>query len=473
MLLPIARSGRPYRGRGLAGPLTLIAAMTTAVACRESVGLRPSTTILSPAAGGEAFEPTIGIDPANPDRLLAAAMYGIPFGRGGTGIWIWRSADGGLTWTDGRLDPPRFPDIVAAPTFAADVIAGFAQDGTPVLASMSDLPPLGGTFLSRLAGDSLGAKSVPVYRNTIDSAAGRRVLHDKPWMIVDRDERSPHRGSIYLSVGAITTGLGPAGPGVDWRPLGSKVLLAVSHDDGRTFSSPTVVGDSSVFGGYLTLGPAGSLEVSYLRLKTKDGAGDAVFHRRSSDGGVTFGPADTIAAMTGDTLLELPVLAARPNGDLLACWSQGTRADERVNQVSCATRRSGGAWGPRRGIESALPSGVVPAWPAVVGTEHGWYLMLYLVGAARTEVALFRSIDGQAFSRIATLSAADGLGIDRTCVATATACRRTRKDGFAIGDYVTLSAAGSRLAAAYVLPRSNAPTSGAAIYVTTLPEPAR
>jgi hypothetical protein len=261
---------------------------------------------------------------------------------------------------------------------------------------------------------------------------------------------------------------------VNWTLLGSQQLLAFSRDGGRTFSSPTLVADSSAFGGYLAVGPEGSLEITYVRIKNRDGAGDAVFHRRSTDGGVTFEPPLTVVSMKGDTLLELPTLAVRPNGDLLACWSQGTRADERSNQVHCAARTVGEAWSAPYDIAAALPPDVVPAWPAIVGTEQGWYLMLYLAGATRTEVALFHSDSLGAFSKIATLAVTDGLGSDRFCVASATACRRTRKDVFAIGDYVALAASRGRLAAAYVLPRPSGPAAGgAAIYVTTFAETVR
>lgn len=454
--------------------LALLVLTTAAFGCRDAERrITTTTTILPPAAGGEAFEPSIAINPGNPNHLLVGAMYGVAFARGATGIWVWQSSDGGRSWTDGPLEPPRMPGVDVTPTFAADVITAFAQDGSPLLASMANAPPLGGTFLSRFSSDTPTVRSVPVYRNFVDSADGYRVLHDKPWLVVDHGERSPYRGSIYLSVGAVKAGLGPAGVNVNWTMLGSQQLLAFSRDGGRTFSSPTVLADSSAFGGYLAVGPAGSLEITYVRIKNRDGAADAVFHRRSTDGGVTFEPPVTVVAMRGDTLLELPVVAARPNGDLMACWSQGVRTDERNNQVRCAVRKSGAAWTAPLGIESAIPPDVVAAWPAIVGTERGWYLMLYLVAAARTEVALFRGNALGDFSKIATLSVMDGLGADRFCVVSATACRRTRKDAFALGDYVTLTATRNRLAAAYVLPRTNGSGGGAAIYVTTLAEPAR
>jgi len=452
------------------------ATIAIAVACGDARELMTRTVILPPAAGGEAFEPTIAIDPAHPERLTVAAMYGVPFARGGTGIWVWQSTDSGRTWTDSRLNPPG-ASVEAKPTTAADVVAGYAGDGTPLLATMSGVTSLGalskGTFLSRLTPDPPTARSLLVYHNAVDSAAGRQLIYDKPWLVVDHLEESPYRGQAYFSVGSITAGLGPAGIGVDWKPLASQLMLAVSIDGGQSFSKPTVVADSA-FGGYLAVGRGGVLEIAYMRLKNKDGSGDALFHRRSTDGGATLEPPATITVTSGDTLLDLPSLATRPNGDTISCWAQGVRTDERTNQVRCAVRRSGAPWSPPISIESALAPDVVPAWPTVVGTARGWYLMLYLVGRTRTEVALFRSADGSAFAKVTTLSTVDGLGVDRFCVIGSTPCRRTRKDAFVIGDYVALDASGGRLAAADVLPRPNGPLAGtAAIHVTTLHEPSR
>jgi hypothetical protein len=468
MPVPIARS-LPVRR-----PRRLVLGVWVLIGCRPTPDSgTPHTTVLPPAAEGEAFEPSIALDPNDADRIVVAAQYGVPFARGGKGIWIWRSADGGRSWTHGRLDPPRFPDVADPPTFSVDVVTAFGVDGTPLLASKSDLPPLGGTFLSRLGKDSLDVTSVGVYRNFVDSAAERRVLHDKPWLAVDHGARSPYRGSIYLSVAAITAGLGAAGPGVDWKLYSSNELLAVSRDGGRTFSTPREVAGPEAFGGAMVVAPDGTLELTYMRIKTRDSAGDTIFHVRSRDGGATFEPPVIVAATPGDTLLNVSSLAVRPDGSLLSCWSQGFRADERTNDVHCATRRPGAAWSTGRSVRPALPPGVVPAWPAMVGTERGWYLMLYLAGESRTEVALFRSADGAAFTQLATLASAEGLGVDRFCLMPSTPCRRTRTDGFAIGDYVTLTAAGGRLAAAYVLPRPGRSPGDAAIHVTTLDEPVR
>jgi hypothetical protein len=418
----------------------------------------------------------------HPGHLVVGAMYDAPPGR--FRVWLWRSADDGRTWTDGPLDPPRMPGLDAAPLWGADVVAGFAEDGAPVVTTMSGVDELGGrrvgTFLSRLplAPAQLGPTRVAaVYLHTIDSIARRRVIYDKPWLVVDHQPRSPNRGAIYISSAAMTTGMGIAGGGREWTIYASRLVLSSSRDGGRSFAAPVVVADSA-FGGELAIGADGALETAYLHITNTDGAGNAIFHRRSTDGGRTFAPAVDVVRLRGDTILDLPTFAARPNGDVMSCWSQWAPSDESHGQVRCATRRAGASWSAPQAIAPALPAGTVAGWPAVVGTERGWYLMTYVAGRTRTEVALFRSVDGAAFSRVATLATAEGLGIDRFCLATATACQRRSKGKFSIGDYVSIDARAGRIAAAFVLPRPDSASSRArrgtrAVYVATLAEPLR
>jgi hypothetical protein len=218
----------------------------------------------------------------------------------------------------------------------------------------------------------------------------------------------------------------------------------------------------------------GTLNVTYERLVNPLGGASAIFHRRSTDGGVSFGPPDTVTTVAGDAILELPVLAARPNGDLLACWAQHAGANERSNQVRCAICPAGGTWSRPNAVDSGLPSDAAEAWPAIAGTDRGWYLMQYVARSSRTAVILYRSTDGAAFERVATLATMEGLGYDRLCPNSTTPCRRTptRADGFVMGDYITLAASGGRLAAAYVLPRrAGSKPEKAAVYVSVLQEP--
>ncbi len=454
------------RTRAFHGPLALIAMTAAATLCRAAPELAVETVILPASTDAELREPALAMDPANPKRLLVAAMYG-----GTQGIWAWRSADGGRSWRDNALEAPKFPGIEAQTVFAADVIAGFGRDGSPLLTWLHGRPA-GGTFVSRLSMDSPAVQSVPALSNTYDATISRHLLQDKPWMVVDHSALSPHRGSIYVTVSDMPVRDQTARAGTRWamdEVLKSRLMLAVSRDNGKTFAVPKLISADSAFAGYLALTPDGALEITYLRITSNTGAGNAVLHQRSVDGGATFEPVAVIAEVKGEALLASQVIGARPNGDLLTCWSQGAPTDVR-NQVKCSLRRSGQTWSKPRDIQSALAPDVVPSWPTVAGTERGWYLMLYLAGPKRTEVALFRTPDGEAFTKVATLTAIDGLGADRFCPSLWSPLRHAA-GAFSIGHYVSLDATRNRLAAAYVFPRARKASGPPAIYVSTLAEP--
>ena len=144
------------------------------------------------------------------------------------------------------------------------------------------------------------------------------------------------------------------------------------------------------------------------------------------------------------------------------------RGSTRSAPVRRATRRErlGGGEIARR-----LPPGQRRyALPALVGTARAWYLLLYLIDSARTEVAVFRSTGRVDFSKLETLATAPGLGLSQWCLTRE--CKLSRHDRFTPGDYAALAGSGGRLAAAYVLPRSGGPLFGSgAVYVSLLTEP--
>lgn len=456
--------------------IALVAAIVVATACTSPppppTPPSPTTSVLFPV-GGEAYEPTVAFDPANPDRLIVAAMNGMPPVGKSTGILAWSSLDGGRTWRGEPLATPGPAGSAGPQLFGADVVAAFAADGTLLLASMSAVAESMGTYLSRVPGGFGSATSVPVFMNSRDSATGATTMYDKDWLLVDRREDSPHRNTVYLSTGALVMAALPEKLGSPWQgPLVSRIDLRTSRDGGLTFAPPVTVAADSAFSAQLAVTTGGALEVTYSRLVDKRGGAMGVFHRRSTDGGRTFGPAEPVAVMTGDTLLDSPVLASRPNGDLLACWSQGNRADDRSNRVRCATRPTGGTWSAPIPVEMAPPAGAAEAWPAVVGTDRAWYLGQFVVTEQRTEFVLYRSDHGGTFDRVAVLGSRDGVGLTHFCTNAVTPCRRSRPDGFTQGDYTALSVGGDRLAAAFVLPRivGAKPDSGA-VHVVVMPEP--
>src|SRR5439155_24127083 len=120
----------------------------------------------------------------------------------------------------------------------------------------------GGIFVGRWApGDTGFGRSVEVVPNRTNQATGEMIVHDRPWMLVDRNERSPYRGTIYLTVG--TRPILPA-KGLAPAPTGWNVVLSTSKDDGRTFTAARPIVDSAMYG-HLAIGAGGALEMVYPR----------------------------------------------------------------------------------------------------------------------------------------------------------------------------------------------------------------
>src|SRR5678816_4875281 len=89
--------------------LCLCTMLTVAIARPADSQATVHTTVLPAAGGGTTWEPTLAIDPSNPDRIIVGSMYDLA--PRGFRIWMWRTGDGGKTWASGLLDPPRMPKV--------------------------------------------------------------------------------------------------------------------------------------------------------------------------------------------------------------------------------------------------------------------------------------------------------------------------------------------------------------------------
>src|SRR5262249_52936284 len=139
----------------------------------------------------------------------------------------------------------------------------------------------------------------------------------------------------------------------------------------------------------------------------------AIVHLRSVDGGTTFGPEATVSTAPNGTVLGSAMIAARPNGELLACWSESPAGGTGARRLACAERRSG-AWGrPTLGLP--LPARTTFEFPVLAGSDRAWYLLVHLIDSTRTDVVLERSDGRSDFTPVARLASIPGLGRSRWC----------------------------------------------------------
>jgi len=433
-----------------------------------------STTILSgPEGGGEPFEPSITIDPADTGRMVVGAMYGDQKVRLGRGIWIWRTEDNGNSWVNGRMTPPLVGGKPA--NWAADVIAGTALDGSTLLTTMAGREDplnegLGGVFVTRQTRqDASLSNAAMVLVDRPTESLNLAVIYDKPWMIVDHTRTSPHYGSVYVVGGALKLEL----PERSWieTPVKRETIepvsvdLTVSKDGGKTFGGPRKIADLAAAAD-LAISSTGSLEVVY-------GSKGSIFHIRSSDGGDSFEAPTQIVASDAAFSISAPMVAARPNGDLMACWSKGLIGGPIGNflntELRCVLKRPGGNWGDDGELGLSLPPNTTSLLPRLVGTATAWYVLAYVVHATETQVAIFHSTGASEFTNFATLVSTTALGLEKYCAALN--CHYFRDGSFNPGHYIGFAESAGRLAAAYIFPRPDGPLEGsAALFVSIINE---
>src|SRR5207249_2223509 len=97
--------------------VVLLAAITAALLLSPlTFGAAPAPAQPLPFEGrvnqvttADQHEPTLAVDPTNPNNLLAAAK---DWRTGPKQVWHYRSTDGGRTWADGHIDtfPRELPN---------------------------------------------------------------------------------------------------------------------------------------------------------------------------------------------------------------------------------------------------------------------------------------------------------------------------------------------------------------------------
>jgi hypothetical protein len=313
-------------------------------------------------------EPSLAVDPADPNHLLVAWQQDRNFQGGALGILTASSFDGGQVWktaqppvsgcAGGTYDLASDPVVTFGPdraylaTIGIDVVGTEAQlglDDEVIVSTSSD------------GGDTWGKPEV------VATSADPLVSFDKETLVTDPE--AP--GTAYILWVRYTR------PSADKPARTNETFVARTTDGGATWSSPRLVygeGTETQFHQLVTL-PDGSLLDAFIEAPTLSDrpplpARLAVV--RSTDRGASWSAAST-AAKVSFTAVKDPtgkdsvratgqgvLAAAGPDGAVYICWAEQPADDDAFLSV-IRSDDHGRSWGsPTRVVSTSSGQPFVP-----------------------------------------------------------------------------------------------------------------
>ena len=273
--------------------------LLTLASCSRKAGLDiPQLTLKQPVKAIEIgsskgfvgpCEPSIVIDPTNPDRVIAGAVLDN----------LYRSEDGGKTWTYQKMKSPF--------GVYGDPVIRTGYNGTLYYANLSN--PTGKAYVDEAFLDRIVVQSSTDGGKTWNGGTHPEVRgskdQDKEWLHID-----PKTGTVLMSWTEFDK-YGSKDPADK-----SRILFSKSIDKGQTWTSPIAISqiegdcidsDQTTEGAVPTMLPDGTMLVTW----SMDGV---IYLDRSTDGGNTWLDQDIkVAAHIGGWDIEVPGLG-RVNG---------------------------------------------------------------------------------------------------------------------------------------------------------------
>jgi hypothetical protein len=342
----------------------------------------------APAFVNAEVEPSLGADPRDPNRLVAAFQQDRYHRGGARGIVVALSRDAGRSWERRALPLTRCAGVGARQArFASDPWVSVGPDGRIYVASLSD-----GVFVTS-SGDWGRHWATPA------------VLHgpgfaDKPSLTAD-----PRRSGTAYVVWSDYLHTDP--PGTE-----SDELLSVTHDGGRSWSAPmTILRHRNRAGpenGQIVIDPRnGRLYLFMVWVRNgliRPGDPGLMLLSRSVDGGAHW--SKPLRFERGNTAPQRVVLRSSPQvpsfavderGVLYGVWQDSRFSQGRRDEVLFVTSRDGGThWSRARRIS-------VPAGEALLPTVSAQ-------GSARVAVLYLRVDDAGLRARYRLALSRDGGG---------------------------------------------------------------
>jgi hypothetical protein len=246
-------------------------------------------------------EPTVAIDPHNTQVVTAGANdYCASMVNGDVWAGYYRSTDGGSNWQDSLV--PGYPADTSAGGVASPVHGTCGAAGDPSQAFDPDgrlfyaficfnraKPVNGGVFVSRYTDDGgRYDRTVLVKRGTPSGQFQTGLFQDKINLTVDQTAGT-FSGNVYVAWSQYDA-FAPA----------NAVLFSRSTDHGLTFSRPIRVTPVALGTGSfadLAVGPDGAVYLTFLTYASSSNPHSDVWLLKSTDGGLSFGPAAHVATI--------------------------------------------------------------------------------------------------------------------------------------------------------------------------------
>ncbi len=279
-----------------------------------------------------------------------------------------RSADGGANFTDMGTLPTNSAGDAGDPSLARDNASGKIYFATLGYSS--------GNVVQVFRSSDNGATFAAPVNGAPGFASG--VTLDKEWITVD-NAAGAGQGNVYLTFTDFPNAFTDNG-----------IYLTRSTDGGNTWSTPLSLGGSQ--GSYVTVGPDHSVYVFYLQ----SGSPERIMMRKSTDQGVTFGAAVSVATLTttgsnGDLGLTVssgngtsirtnafPQAAVTANGIYVTFNDRGTTTGDKADVFLVQSTDGGATWSAKRKLND--DGTTRDQWqPALAATPDGnhvgvfWY----------------------------------------------------------------------------------------------------
>lgn len=245
-------------------------------------------------------EPSVAVDPRNPDIMVAGSNdYCAEIENGSGNVWAgyYRSTDGGTTWSNSLV--PGYPADESPAGTASPTQGSCAAAGDPTQSFDGEgrlyfgficfnraKPTNGSIYVARYDDD--GATYVRTVRVERGTPSVWGLFQDKINIAVDQAVGTATAGNVYVAWARYS---GQAANNV--------ILFSRSTDGGLTFSRPQRLSEGLAEEQFadIAVGPDGAVYVTYREISHQGPTQNRIRIVRSTDGGLSFSDPVTVASI--------------------------------------------------------------------------------------------------------------------------------------------------------------------------------